>query len=53
MVYYEAFDLLVQTIKDRFDQPGYGVYQWLENLLLKAAKKEDFTEELKLASSTY
>ena len=28
-------------------------YQCLENLLLKAAKQEDFTEELQLAVSTY
>lgn len=32
---------------------SYTVYQCLENLLLKAAKGEDFSEELKLASSTY
>ena len=52
-MYYEALDLIVPTIKDRFNQPGYRVYQCLENLLLKAAKKEDFSEELKLASSIY
>ena len=28
-------------------------YQCLENLFLKAAKQEDFTEELQLAVSTY
>ena len=53
MVCYEALDLIVQTIKNRFDQPGYSVYQCLENLLLKAAKKEDFSEELNLATSIY
>jgi len=42
VVYYEALDLIVQTIKDCFDQPGYGVYRCVENLLLKAAKKKDF-----------
>ena len=52
-IYYEGPDLIVQTIKDRFDQPGYRVYQCLENLLLKAAKLEDFSEELKLAVTTY
>ena len=45
-IYYEALDLIVESIRDRFDQPGYRVYQCLENLLLKAAKQEDFTEEL-------
>ena len=52
-IYYEALDLIVEPIRDRFDQPGYRVYQCLENLLLKAAKQEDFTEELQLAVSTY
>ena len=36
-------------MRDRFAQPGYRVYQCLENLLLKAAKQEDFTEEFQLA----
>ena len=52
-VYFEALDLIVQAIKDRFDQPGYRVYHCLENLLVKAAKGEDFSDELKLASSIY
>ena len=53
LIYYEALDLIVESIRDRFDQPGYRVYQCLENLLLKAAKQEDFTEESQLAVSTY
>ena len=52
-IYYEALDFIVQTIKDRFDQPGYRVYQCLENLLLKAARQEDYSIELKLAVTTY
>ena len=45
--YFEALDLIVQAIKDRFDQPGYRVYHCLESLLLKSTKEEDFSEELK------
>ena len=52
-VYFEALDLIIQAIKDRFNQPGYRVYHCLENLLLKAARGEEFSEELKLASSIY
>ncbi len=52
-IYYEALDLIVESIRDRFDQPGYRVYQGLENLLLKAAKQEDFIDEMQLAVSTY
>ena len=25
-IYYEALDLIVESIRDRFDQPGYRVY---------------------------
>ena len=33
-------------IKERFDQPGYKLYSNLEALLVKAAKKENYNEEL-------
>ena len=36
--YFEAIDLTVYCIKDRFHQPGYLVYSHLEQLLLKAAE---------------
>ena len=34
-IYYEALDLVVQGITDRFQQPGYQIYRNLEDLLLK------------------
>lgn len=37
---YEALDLVISGIKERFDQPGYKLYSNLEALLVKAAKKE-------------
>ena len=45
--YTEAVDLAVQSIKDRFDQPGYAVYRNLEELLLKGATDSDFSEQLR------
>lgn len=36
-LYFEALDLLISCIKDRFDQPGYRVYCNLEALILNAA----------------
>lgn len=51
-IYYEALKI-VQTIRDRFDQTGHRVYQCLGNLILKAAKQEEFSEEFKLAVTTY
>jgi len=37
-VYFEALDLIINCIQDRFDQPGYRIYQSLEILLMKACK---------------
>ena len=36
-IYFEALDLVLQSIKQRFDQPGYHIYCKLDYLLLKAA----------------
>ena len=47
-IYYEALDLIIESITDRFDQPGYGLYSNLEQLLLKAVRHEDYEEELNL-----
>lgn len=52
-IYYEALDLLVQGIQNRFDQPGYKVYCCLEELLMKAVKKEDYSGELQRVVDTY
>ena len=42
--YFEAVDLAVASIKDRFDQPGYVMYRNLEELLLKGAAGSNFSE---------
>lgn len=52
-IYYEALDLIVTGIKDRFDQPGYRLYSNLEALLVKAAKTERFDEELQFVTAFY
>lgn len=51
-VYYEALDLLVQAIDDRFNQSGYRTYYCIEALMLKAVKKENFSEKLKAVYGT-
>ena len=43
--YYEVLDLVVASIKKRFDQPGFGTYKNLQNLLIKAANQENFEDE--------
>jgi len=45
-LYFEALDLAINCIQDRFNQPGYKLYQTLEELLVKAANKEDYSEQL-------
>ena len=47
--YMEAIDLVVNFIRNHFDQlyVRYKIYCTLENLLLKAAKAEDYTAEIK------
>ena len=52
-IYYEALDLVVEGIKDRFDPPGYQIYQNLEDLLLKACRGQDFEAELDFVCDFY
>ena len=37
--YYEVLDLIISSIRKRFDQPGFETYKNLQNLLIKAANK--------------
>ncbi len=50
---FEAIDLVVDCIKDRFQQPGYEVYCNLEQLLLKACQREDTTLEFDYLCAFY
>ena len=44
--YFELLDLVLNFVRKRFDLPGYAIYSSLEALLLKAARKEDFSAEV-------
>ena len=52
-IYYETLDFVTSAIQKRFEKPDYQIYVNLENLLLKAANKEDFSEEQKLVTAFY
>ena len=52
-IYYEALDLITNGIKQRFDQPGYEKYSNLEELLVKAANKQDYKKELAFVANFY
>ena len=45
--------ILLHFIKSRFDQPSYNTFTMDESLLLKSAKKEDYSEELKFVLDFY
>ena len=51
--YYECLDFIFNAIKDRFDQPGYKTLKQLENLLLKAARGEEYKDELAFVSDHF
>ena len=53
VIYFEAMDLVIQCIDDRFDQPGYKMYSGLETLLFKGCKQMDYQDELHLVKSLY
>ena len=50
-LYYEALDSAVSCLLERFDQPGYAMYQNLEELLLKAESGRTIHRICKLSLS--
>ena len=44
--YYEALDMCVESIKDRFNQPGYQLYRNLEEVLVMAANGKAYDKQL-------
>ena len=51
--YFEVIDLAINSIQYRFDQPGYRIYRNLEEVLLNAANKKDYSKELSEVVSFY
>ena len=45
-IYYESFDLIIECLKNRFEQPELKMYENLQNLLLFAAKNAPYDEVL-------
>jgi hypothetical protein len=52
-IYYEALNLMISGITNRFDQNDYKVYTQCERLLLQAAAGENFEEALDHVKSFY
>ena len=41
-IYFEALDLIISCIEDRFNQPGYKTFRNVQELLIKAASEEPY-----------
>ena len=52
-MYYQCIDAAVVAIQDRFYQYDYTLYSMLEQLLIKASSKGDYTVELKEVTDFY
>ena len=52
-IYYEALDLTITSITDRFDQADYKINIQCEELLLKTARSEDCQSEFECVTSFY
>ena len=52
-IYFVALDNAIEAITNRFDQPGYRVYQNLEELIVKACKGDPYSDELDQVCSFY
>ena len=51
--YFSVLDLVINYIKDPFQQPGYKVYKHLQELLLKTACGKDYVSELQFVTTFY
>ena len=51
--FYEAFDVLISSVRDRLDQPSIFVFENLESLLIKTLKGEKASAEMKIVREKY
>ena len=52
-IYFEAIDLMMNTIDQQFDQPSFDTYAKMESLLIKTLNLQDKSEELKFMEKLY
>ena len=52
-IYFEAIDLMMNAIDQRFDQPSFDTYAKMESLLIKTLNSQDKSEELKFMEKLY
>jgi len=52
-VYFEAIDLIVESINLRFTQPSFKAYEELECLILNALQSKDLEDGLQFLKLNY
>ena len=52
-VYYEAINLIVSAIDQRFNQESFRSYAQMETSLVKAANSDDYEAEFKILEASY
>lgn len=50
---YEGLDVVINCIKNHFEQEGYLVYQRVQDVLLKAARHEDYSADFDFVTDFY
>ena len=51
--FYQAVDVMVSSVNDRFDQPSFKVFEKLESLMIKALNGQDTSSEVKFVKETF
>ena len=51
--FYQTIDVLISSVRDRFNQPSFLVFENLESLLIKTLKGEETSAEMKIAREKY
>ena len=52
-IYFEAIDVIVSSIKERFEQPAFKIFAEVEQLLLKSVSKKPAEEEMKTVKASF
>ena len=52
-IYFEAIDLMVNAIDNRFNQASFDVYAKMESLLVKCLNCQDYSTELHFLETNY
>ena len=52
-IYFEALDLIVSSIEERFDQPSFKAYSNMESLLKGVLSSQDVSSQMDYMKENY